>query len=99
MGLKQNDLKDTILKKISLEEFHHKTGDEKEVAEDEEKVDESKLEMAPKADMADHADNKASPIAKQQSGGMKVGGKEEAGRPAPKAQDMGGTTKPDMKKV
>ena len=73
--------------------------DEKEVAEDEEKVDESKLEMAPKADMADHADNKASPIAKQQSGGMKVGGKEEAGRPAPKAQDMGGTTKPDMKKV
>ena len=32
MGLKQNDLKDTILKKISLDEFHPKTGDEKDVA-------------------------------------------------------------------
>ena len=32
MGLRQNDLKDTILKKISLDEFHPKTGDEKDVA-------------------------------------------------------------------
>ena len=69
------------------------------MAEDEEQVDESKLEMAPKADMADHADQKASPVAKQQKGGMAVKSPEESGRPAPKAQDMGGTTKPDMKKV
>lgn len=32
MGLKANDLQDTILKKISLDEFHPKTGDEKDVA-------------------------------------------------------------------
>ena len=95
----KKDKKKDDMKKESTDEEGISEEDEKEVAEDEEKVDESKLEMAPKADMADHADNKASPIAKQQSGGMKVGGKEEAGRPAPKAQDMGGTTKPDMKKV
>jgi hypothetical protein len=70
-----------------------------EVEEGEEKVDESKLEKAPEADKADHSDNKASPVAKQQKGGIKVSKSEETGAPAPKAQDMGGTTKPDLKKV
>ena len=70
-----------------------------EVEEGEEKVDESKLEKAPEADKADHADNKASPVAKGQKGGMKISKSEETGAPAPKATDMGGTTKPDVKKV
>lgn len=32
MGLREGDLKDTVLKRISLDEFHPKTGDEKDVA-------------------------------------------------------------------
>lgn len=32
MGLREGDLKDTVLKKISVDEFHPKTGDEKDVA-------------------------------------------------------------------
>jgi hypothetical protein len=75
--------------------------DETEIDEatEDEVVEESKLEKAPDADKADHADNKASPVAKQQKGGMKVSKGTDASKPAPKAQDMGGTTKPDLKKV
>ena len=97
--MKKKDMDKKDMKKESTEEEGISEEDTNEVAEDEEQVDESKLEMAPKADMADHADQKASPVAKQQKGGMAVKSPEESGRPAPKAQDMGGTTKPDMKKV
>ena len=57
-----------------------------EVEESEEKVDESKLEKAPEADKADHADNKASPVAKGQKGGMKISKSEETGASVPRQQ-------------
>ena len=58
-----------------------------------------------KADTADHADNKKSPVAdagtKMGQGGSNIakGGAEEKGRPAPTAKSMNQTTEPKMKEV
>lgn len=69
-----------------------------EVVEDEEVVVEY-AEKAP-APQGGSDDNAKSAVAKSGKGGMKnAPSGEEKGAPAPKAQDMGGTTKPDMKKV
>ena len=58
-----------------------------------------------KADNADHADSKKSPVAdagtKMGQGGSNIakGGAEEKGRPAPTAKSMNATTEPKMKEV
>ena len=58
-----------------------------------------------KADNADHADHKASPVKDAGStlpkGGDNIakGGAEEKGRPAPTAKSMNATTEPKMKEV
>ena len=58
-----------------------------------------------KADNADHADHKASPVkdagSKLPKGGDNIakGGAEEKGRPAPTAKSMNATTEPKMKEV
>ena len=43
------------------------------------------------------SDSAKSPVASSGKGGVKTGTADESGRPAPKAQDMGHTTKPDVK--
>ena len=80
---------------------------EEEIAEEteEEQVDEAVSLKPVKADNADHATNKKSPVAAD--GGKKekladahpAKTDEEKSAPAPKAQDLGGTTEPDLKKV
>ena len=54
-------------------------------------------------DNGDKADEKHSPVAGKNPVGArpatKFGGGNEAGGTAPKAQDMGGTTKPNLSKV
>ena len=81
-----------------VEETSEETVEEKadeEVKEDEaEKVVEYK-EKAPAP--VTTSDASKSPVASSGKGGVKTGTADESGRPAPKAQDMGGTTKPDMK--
>ena len=81
---------------------------DEEVAENEEseEVAEEKaeeiVEYKEKAPMPKGGDddNTKSAVAKSGKGGMKnASNAEEKGAPTPKAQDMGGTTKPDMKKV
>jgi len=79
-----------------------------EIAEetDEEQVDEAVSLKPVKADNADHATNKTSPVAAD--GGKKekladahpAKTEQETGRPAPKAKELPhGTTEPDLKKV
>jgi len=71
----------------------------------EEAIEEAVSLKAVKADHADHTDNKTSPVAAD--GGKKekladahpAKTDEEKSAPAPKAQDLGGTTEPDLKKV
>ena len=81
-----------------VEETSEETVEEKadeEVKEDEaEKVVEYK-EKAPAP--VTTSDASKSPVASSGKGGVKTGSADEKGRPAPKAQDMGSTTKPDMK--
>ena len=78
--------------------------DAEEVAEDAEEIEEAEeiveyTEKAP-APKGGADDNAKSTVAKSGKGGIKnASSAEEKGAPAPKAQDMGGTTKPDMKKV
>lgn len=77
---------------------------DEEVAEDAEEIEEAEeiveyTEKAPAPKGGDD-DNATSTVAKSGKGGIKnASSAEEKGAPAPKAQDMGGTTKPDMKKV
>jgi hypothetical protein len=75
-------------------------GEEMEAMEDAEMVREY-AEKAPAPVTSEQGDGKAGPVAgKNDMGGKAVDPTgEEKGAPAPKAQDMGGTTKPDMKKV
>jgi len=81
---------------------------EEEIAEEteEEQVDEAVSLKPVKADNADHATNKTSPVAAD--GGKKekladahpAKTEQETGRPAPKAKELPhGTTEPDLKKV
>jgi len=58
-------------------------------------------EKAPAPVTSEQGDGASGPVAsKNDMGGKAVDPTgEEKGAPAPKAQDMGGTTKPDMKKV
>ena len=85
------------------EEVAFEAADE-EVAEDAEEIEEAEeiveyKEKAPEPKGGDD-DNAKSAVAKSGKGGIKnASSAEEKGAPAPKAQDMGGTTKPDMKKV
>ena len=74
-----------------------------EVAE--EQVDEAVSMKAVKADHADHTDNKMSPTPANGGAKEKLADahpakvEQEKGSATPKAQDMGGTTAPDLKKV
>ena len=85
---------------LATEEVVDEAKDE-EVSEESEE-DEVVVEYAEKAPAPQGGsdDNAKSPIAKSGKGSIKnAPSGEEKGAPAPKAQDMGGTTKPDMKKV
>ena len=87
--------------------------EEEKVDEEEEEVDESAdeelarlreyVEKIGAPNNTEAGDGKAGPVAgKNDMGGKAVNfdaGGDEKGRPAPKAQNMGMTTKPDMKKV
>lgn len=69
-----------------------------------ESIEESaELSAVSKPDNSDKADEKRSPVAGKNPVGarpaVKFGGGSEAGGTAPKAQDMGGTTKPALSKV
>jgi hypothetical protein len=69
-----------------------------------ESIEESaELSAVSKPDNSDKADEKRSPVAGKNPMGarpaVKFGGGSEAGGTAPKAQDMGGTTKPALSKV
>jgi hypothetical protein len=87
-------------------EMPMESSDEVVEESDEEQVDESVSLTAVKADNADHATNKTSPVAAD--GGKKekladahpAKTEEEKGAPAPKAKELPhGTTKPDLKNV
>ena len=73
-------------------------------AEPKESIEESaELEKVAACDNSDKADEKNSPVAGKNPmmsrPATKFGGGSETGGTAPKAQDLGGTTKPDLSKV
>ena len=101
------DMGDEAEEEGEEEEMEVPMESEEVVAEtDEEQVDEAVSLKPVKADNADHATNKTSPVAAD--GGKKekladahpAKTEQETGRPAPKAKELPhGTTEPDLKKV
>jgi hypothetical protein len=99
-----DDSEEEMEEEVAFEAADEEVAEDAEEIEEAEEVEEAEeiveyTEKAP-APKGGADDNAKSTVAKSGKGGIKnASSAEEKGAPAPKAQDMGGTTKPDMKKV